>query len=107
MHNKKAASDMIWIIVWMGLGLLAMAVIGYTVFGPGQLWAKGTKPLSDTTTGISSDCDNDGIQDVLDRCPCNPNKEPNADGSCSTPSNECRKLIDAMRKDPTKTNCIS
>ncbi len=98
MNEKAMEGGMMWVIVGMMLGLLALIVIGYTFFGPGQLFSKSSKPIGDTATGLSLDHDNDGVFDTIDPCPCNANQEKDSEGKCPTPSDICRKEIEEKRK---------
>ena len=99
MYKKAMEGGPMWTIGTMMFVIVSLAILIFVFLGPGQLLAKTTKPAGDTASGLSSDCDNDGVTDTVDRCPCSPNVEPDEKGSCgSTTSTACRKKIEEFRK---------
>lgn len=99
MYKKGIEGGPMWTMAVMVFVVISLLVIIYTFFGPGQLFAKSSKPIGDTASGLSYDYDNDGVFDTIDPCPCNPNNEKDAEGKCPPPDPDtCRKNIEDRRK---------
>ena len=65
MKNKKAfvMSDA---MVWLILGLLALVILSY-IFYP-KIFKGGEE--AGGKFSLAADCDNDGVENIIDKCPC-------------------------------------
>ncbi len=91
MNKKGFEGGPMWMVAVAMFVVIALVVLIYTFFGPGQLWAKSSKPIGETAGGLTSDCDNDGTPDTIDRCPCGEYEEPDKDGRCTKDASSCKK----------------
>ena len=83
--NKKGTSEMWWIIVAAIIALVAVVIIIVWFTGTGgRLFGN----IDTTITGLK-DYDQDGVSDLLDKCPCDANEEPKPDKTCSTVKLNC------------------
>jgi len=53
-------------MIWLILGLIALLVIGYIVY---PLITKSGGQAGEKFT-LTKDCDNDGVENLIDKCPC-------------------------------------
>ncbi len=80
-------------MIWLILGLIALLVIGYIVY---PLITKSGIQAGEKFS-LTKDCDNDGIENLIDKCPCDPGvrdaENPGCDpGQAATPwTNEQRE----------------
>ncbi len=81
MKNKKAAIEMEKIVA-MALVLIVLVVL-IMVFT--RLFGKEAAETESQIDKLSSDCDCDGIVDILDKCPYDPKDEMNDEGKCKNP----------------------
>ena len=55
---------------------------------------KSSSVLHENIYSLNHDCDGDGIEDALDKCPCDFNERDNLlPEGCSTPADKCQVMI--------------
>lgn len=77
--KAKKAFVMSDAMIWLILGLIALAVISYVVFP--YIFKTGKE--TGKRFALTQDCDQDGIENFLDKCPCKKGNYEAKNSGCS------------------------
>ncbi len=91
-HNTKNKKAQAFEVLIKALIVIAVAVILLFLFR--NFFTKEKETGEQHIAGLTGDWDNDGIKDILDKCPC----DPGEDTPCKTPANECTDKLKQERE---------
>ena len=91
MKNKNAVELSLNVIVVAAIVLivLVVSIMIYTGFIGDE-----KDKIDDIMVGMEGDYDGDGIEDIMDRCPCNyDDPEKPREGDCETSAKDCNEIM--------------